>query len=167
MTHKQNLFRLLLTGLITLSIGGFLLHFSIHHFSENRMYFIPLFSGFLSIFIVPALFMSRKTIHYGYVLNGMLVIIGIITMTHYMFTYYPAAQPLTGLITDTVFAYMFFPGCKFCLGKALFDLEMFGADAKTERKGIWYRYPNNGWWAIHLVLIGLVYALGNILWRQL
>jgi hypothetical protein len=28
-----------------------------------------------------------------------------------------------------------------------------------------YRYPNMGWWMIHLIGISLVYFLGNYFWR--
>jgi hypothetical protein len=54
---------------------------------------------------------------------------------------------------------------RFFVGKALFDLEILGYDLVREKKGISYRYPNLGWWAIHLVAVSLVYGAGNLLWR--
>jgi hypothetical protein len=54
---------------------------------------------------------------------------------------------------------------KFFIGKALFDLEFFGYDAAKEKKGVSYRYPNMGWWFIHLVTVSIVYYLGFMLWR--
>jgi len=54
---------------------------------------------------------------------------------------------------------------KFFVGKALFDLEMFGYDATQEKRGVTYRYPNYGWWLVHLGVIALVYYLGKTLWR--
>jgi hypothetical protein len=54
---------------------------------------------------------------------------------------------------------------KFFVGKALFDLETFGYDTVKEKKGRTYRYPNYGWWFIHLGVIALVFYLGKLLWR--
>lgn len=53
---------------------------------------------------------------------------------------------------------------KFFIGKVLFELETFGYDANRPKAGITYRYPNMGWWLIHLAAISLVYYLGNRLW---
>jgi hypothetical protein len=53
----------------------------------------------------------------------------------------------------------------FFVGKALFDLEFFGYDPNRERKGRTWRYPNLGWWMVHLVAISAVYYVGHALWR--
>jgi hypothetical protein len=55
---------------------------------------------------------------------------------------------------------------KFFVGKALFELETFGYDATRPKTGITYRYPNRGWWLIHLTAVSFVYYLGNRLWSQ-
>ena len=33
------------------------------------------------------------------------------------------------------------------------------------KAGVTYRYPNMGWWLVHLVGLSIVYTLGNLLWR--
>ena len=53
---------------------------------------------------------------------------------------------------------------KFFVGKALFELETFGYDPNRPKAGLTYRYPNMGWWLIHLVAVSLLYYLGNRLW---
>jgi len=42
--------------------------------------------------------------------------------------------------------------------------ETFGYDPNRPKAGITYRYPNMGWWLIHLAAVSLVYYLGNRLW---
>jgi hypothetical protein len=54
---------------------------------------------------------------------------------------------------------------KFFFGKALFELEMFKAiDAPARHKRFW-RYPNMGWWWVHLFAMTAAYAAGNLLWK--
>ena len=48
----------------------------------------------------------------------------------------------------------------------LFELETFGDDPNRPKAGMTYRYPNMGWWLIHLAAVSLVYYLGNRLWSQ-
>jgi len=167
MTQKQSITRGLLAALIVLSIGGFLIHFVVHPYSKNSAFFLPLISGFLSIIAVPALFSFRKTVQYGYVLNGMLVIIGTITMIHFSIAHPPDPVTVLNLLTRTTCIDILLLSAKFFIGKAIFDLETFGADPKTERKGIWYRYPNYGWWLAHLLTISIVYRFGILFWRSI
>jgi len=54
---------------------------------------------------------------------------------------------------------------KFAAGKALYNLEFLKSDTDTVPGGRFLRYPNMGWWCVHLIVITIVYALGNILWK--
>jgi hypothetical protein len=167
MTIRTYTKAILLAALVTLSLGGFLLHVRIHPVSQNSANLIPLISGLLSILIIPLLFSFRKTIEYGYVLNGMVVIIGTIAMAHFSIVHWPAPATVGSIILKTTLADIVILWSKFFVGKALFDLEFFGYDQHKAKKGTTYRYPNLGWWLVHLAAISLVYFLGNLLWRQL
>jgi len=156
---------ILLTALVTLSLGGFLLHVRIHPVSQNSANLIPVISGLLSILAVPLLFSFRKTIEYGYVLNGILVIIGTIAMAHLSIVNWPAPATVGAIILKTTLADIAILWSKFFVGKALFDLEFFGYDPRRAKKGKTFRYPNLGWWTVHLVAISLVYLIGNLVWR--
>jgi len=167
MTIRTYTKAILLTALVTLSLGGFLLHVRIHPVSQNSANLIPLISGVLSILVIPLLFSFKKTVEYGYVLNGILVIIGTIGMAHFSIVNWPAPATAGSIIFKTMLIDILILWSKFFIGKALFDLEFFGYDPHKAKKGITYRYPNLGWWLVHLVAISLVYFLGNLLWRQL
>lgn len=167
MTHKTNIRNLLLTGLVICSLIGLPIHLMVHPASRMPVFYVPVISSLASTVLVPLLFLFRRTIHYGYVLNGMTVIVGTVTMVHYSINQFPQPFLFANLLYKTLVIDVLILGMKFCMGKALFDLEMFGSDLKAERRGTWYRYPNMGWWWIHLFSIGIVYAAGNILWRGL
>ncbi|TAL36719.1 MAG: hypothetical protein EPN93_07805 [Spirochaetes bacterium] len=169
MTQKQNLQRLLLAGMVVCAAGGFGLHYRIHDIAKLSANYIPFFSGLASIFVIPALFMSRKTISYGYVLNGLTVILGTVIMAHFsiahlMHQHEPQPVTLYVIVFGTTLPDILILWAKFFIGKALFDLEMFGGDLKAARGGLWYRYPNMGWWMVHLAAITLVYTIGHMIW---
>jgi len=155
----------LLAALITLALGGVLLHTRIHPFTRNSSNFVPFISGILSIVIVPLLFSFKKTVSYGYVLNGMLAILGTVVMAHFTIVHWPKPLSIEALLLQTTLADIALLWGKFFVGKALFDLESHGYDANTVKKGIFYRYPNYGWWLVHLIAISLVYYLGKLIWR--
>jgi hypothetical protein len=159
---------ILLLALFTLGLGGALLHLRAHilpQLSQNPSFAVPLISGILSVIIIPLLFLSKKTIHYGYVLNGILVILGTVTMAHFSLAHLAVPISLGSLVLKTTFADIMLLWGRFFVGKSLFDLELFGYEQSREKKGISYRYPNMGWWGIHLVAISTVYYLGHLVWR--
>jgi hypothetical protein len=165
MTHRTYVKSTLLGALIVLSIGGFLLHVRIHPAAQNPSNIVPVISCLLSIVVVPLLFSFRKTIAYGYVLNGFLAIIATVTMSHFAIVHWPSPATLKAIIVNTTFADILIVWSKFFIGKSLFDLETFGYDSDRARLGKTYRYPNMGWWLVHVVAISIVYSLGNLLWR--
>lgn len=164
MTHRAYVKVILLGALIALSVGGFLLHLHIHPVAQNCSNIVPVVSCLLSIIAVPLLFSFRKTIAYGYVLNGFLAIIAAVAMAHFAIVHWPAPATLETIIFNTTFADILIVGTKFFIGKALFDLETFGYDPEKVRQGKSFRYPNMGWWLVHLAAISIVYYLGNVLW---
>lgn len=94
----------LIIGLALISLGGFLLHSRIHPLyvethkeqindlnkidkikvKEFEGYgLIPFVSGLTSIILITVLFCFRRTAAYAYLISGMTVIIGTITMAHF------------------------------------------------------------------------------------
>jgi hypothetical protein len=142
-----------------------LLHCRIHPVKTNYSNLVPAVSGILSVLVVPLLFCFRRSIAYGYVLNGFLVIVGTITMAHFSIAHWPNPVTVQAILLTTTLADILILWAKFFIGKTLFDLEFFGYEAAKEKKGITYRYPNMGWWLVHLAAVSVVYYLGHFLWR--
>jgi hypothetical protein len=165
MTARTYVKTLLLCALVALALGGLLLHLRIHPVSENPSIIVALVAGILSVVVVPCLFSRKSLVEYGYVLNGMLVIVGTITMTHFSLAHWPAPATFETVILKTLVADITLLWGNFFVGKALFDLEFFGYDPSREKKGKTWRYPNLGWWTVHLVAISAVYSIGHVLWR--
>jgi hypothetical protein len=165
MTARTYVKTMLLCALVSLALGGLLLHVRIHPVSQNPSNLVAPVAGVLSIVVVPFLCSRKRLIDYGYVLNGMLVIVGTITMAHFSLARWPVPATFETLILKTLLADIAVLWGNFFVGKALFDLEFFGYDANREKKGKVWRYPNSGWWLVHLVAISAVYYLGHLLWR--
>ena len=104
MTIKKYIRAILLVALITIALGGFMLHYRIHPIAQNPSFLVPFFSGILSIIIVPLLFLFPKTIGYGYVLNGFLTLIGTVVMTHFSLTRWPTPATLQTVLFKTLLA---------------------------------------------------------------
>jgi hypothetical protein len=165
MLKKTELKITLISALILLSLGGWIFHFRIHPLSAGLRNLIPFSAGIISVIIVPFLFSWRRTIHLAYLLNGMIVIIGVITMSHFSLSHLPDPVSAASLLLQTTVPDIMFLWTKFALGKAIFTLNLLHADSDPAAKMKWYRYPASGWWLIHLLSMSTVYTLGNILWR--
>lgn len=166
MTVQKYIKKILLIGLVVLSAGGILLHSRIHPVTANNSNFVPLISCILSILVVPTLFCFRKTISYGYVLNGFLVITGTITMSHYSIAHWPSPATFHTVLFNTLIADILILWGKFFIGKAIFDLETFGYEPVPRSFDLnTIRYPNLGWWIVHLAAVSIVYAIGFVFWR--
>lgn len=165
MSNKTYVKSLLLIAIITLALGGLLLHIRIHPIAKVPSIVVGYITGVLSIIVVPLLFSFKKTLSYGYVLNGMLAIIGTILMAHFSIAHWPAQTTFASIILETTLPDILILWTIFFIGKALFDLETFGYDPKKPKVGVTYRYPNMGWWFVHLAGLSIVYTLGNLLWR--
>jgi len=165
MTQKQNIRNLLVAGLVAASLGGWLLHLRIHPPGNSTVNLIPFIAGLFSIVVLPAMFYSKKTMAYAYVANGMIVIIGVITMGHVSLMRLPLHLTFTTIVLGTLLADIVLLFTKFLFGKALFELEMFKTIDAAARRGRFWRYPNMGWWWVHLVALTAAYTAGNLLWK--
>ncbi len=155
----------LISGLFFLALGGWLLHLRIHPPAKAVGNVIPFISGIISVFCLPFLFWFRPTIALAYIINGFLVIIGTIVMTHFSIITFKGPITPANLILNTTFADIAILWGKFAVGKALFSLEFLKSETDVAAKGRFFRYPNMGWWWAHLFALATVYALGSIFWK--
>jgi hypothetical protein len=84
----------LIIALFLMALSGLLLHYRIHNFMvpdvmnpgntkfDSTKFLASLFP-LIDVVLVTALFISRKTVVYGYLLNGIIVIYGTVLMGHY------------------------------------------------------------------------------------
>jgi len=86
-------------------------------------------------------------------------------MAHFSIVHWPNPATPESVILNTTLGDILVLWSKFFVGKSLFDLEFYGYDHSREKKGKTYRYPNLGWWLIHLVTVSVIYTLGSALWR--
>jgi len=126
----------LLTALFLLAAAGVLLHFRIHNFMVADPLHPGVFSfnvsllpatlfPLLDVFVVTALFMSRSTAVYGYLLNGLLVIYGTILMAHYSLAEMTVRSlPIQAMLLKSTLPDIFIAWGDFFVGKALYDSYM-------------------------------------------
>lgn len=137
----------------------------IHPLSKTAVNDVPFIAGLIGFAIVPAMFLHRKTFGYAYVINGMLVIIGAITMTHFSLVHPPEQITLSTILENTLLPDIAILFTNFALGKALFELEIFKSEGMPARQGRFFRYPNTGWWFVHLFSLSAVYLMGHYFWK--
>jgi len=132
----------LLAALFLLAVSGLMLHLRIHFFmvSDRLHPGMLVFDGtrllasllpFIDTFFVTALFLSRKTAVYGYLLNGLIVIYGTILMAHYSIAELTAKSiPFQAFILKSTLPDIGIAWADFFTGKALYDLYMKGGATK-------------------------------------
>lgn len=165
MTRKNRMKASLIACLFLLALGGWLLHLRIHLLSKDAENYIPYISGIISVFALPLLFCFRRTITLAYIINGFLAIIGSITMAHFTNTHTQGAITLYTLVFNSTLADIAILWAKFLAGKMLYDLQFLKSEADPAPKGRFFRYPNMGWWWVHLAALTTVYILGHAFWR--
>jgi hypothetical protein len=165
MTQKHNIRALLLFALVFVSLAGWLVHLRVHPPTAAVANLIPFLAGIISIVIVPAMFLANATKAFAYVINGMLAIIGTITMGYFSIKHLPVNPSFTILLTGTLFADILICFNVLLIGKALFELDVFNAIDAPAREGRLWRYPNMGWWWVHLFALSAVFMLGHYFWK--
>jgi hypothetical protein len=164
---KRDYLRLvLILAIFFLALGGWLLHLRIHPIAKDAENYIPLVAGFISVFLIPVLFIFRSTIPFAYLLNGMTVIIGTIAMTHFSIENHPQVWTLQTILLGTCLPDILMLWGKFAVGKALFDLDpvINRPDAQIS-SGRFFRFPNMGFWFAHIVTLTAVYLIGSYFWK--
>jgi len=166
MKKKDYLRLVLISAIFFLAVGGWLLHLRIHPIAKDAENYNPLVAGFISVFLIPVLFIFRSTIPFAYLLNGMTVIIGTITMTHFSIENHPQVWTLQTILLGTCLPDILMLWGKFAVGKALFDLDpvINRPDAQIS-SGRFFRFPNMGFWFVHVVTLTAVYLIGSYFWK--
>jgi hypothetical protein len=158
----KNPLRAPIGAIVLLSVGGALLHARAHPVSfdpadpSNPAMLVPFIGGFLSIIAVPLLLAFKRTFAIGYLLNGMSVVIGTITMATLSLSSRPS--PLT---VQSIFLGTMIPNIVLLLPKLFIG------------QTILHHYHPNGmgrlftasWWTRHFIYLSAVFALGCFLWR--
>ncbi len=165
MNRKKMVKAILIAGLFSMALGGWLLHLRIHPPTKDTDFLVPFFAGIISIFCLPLLFWFKRTLTLAYIVNGFLVIIGTITMTQFSIVKFNGPVTAVNIILTTLFADIAILWGRFAIGKAIFELELLKSDADTAVKGNFFRFSHMGWWLVHLFALSAVYALGNIFWK--
>ena len=166
MKKKDYLRLVLILAIFFLALGGWLLHLRIHPTAKDAENYIPFVAGLISVIVIPVLFIFRSTIPFAYLLNGMTVIIGTITMTHFSIENHPQAWTLQTILLGTCLPDILMLWGKFAVGKALFDLDpvINRPDAEIS-SGRFFRFPNMGFWFVHVVTLTAVYLIGSYFWK--
>jgi hypothetical protein len=167
MKKKDYLRVILILAIFFLALGGWLLHLRIHPIARDAENWIPAIAGFISVFVIPVLFIFRSTISFAYLFNGMTVIIGTITMVHFTLENPPQVWTLETILFGTLFADIMVLWGKFTLGKALFEMDsVMNQPDGSRRTGRFFRFPNMGFWFVHLVTLTAIYMIGRYFWKS-
>ncbi len=132
----------LLIALFLLALSGLMLHLRIHYFMvpdklhpgefifDNTKLLASLLP-MIDVIVVTALFMSRKTAVYGYLLNGLLVIYGTVIMAHYSIAEITAKSiPFQAMMLKSTLPDIGIAWADFFVGKALYDLHIKSGSEK-------------------------------------
>lgn len=159
---NKRAFEYSIASLVSISIGGLLLHAVLHPVSSalegdsNPAFFVPLVAGFLSVTAVPILLSLKRTFLLGYLINGMTAVIGTIAMVVPGISHLPAKPEIGSILLDAQI-----PSAATLLAKLLIGQAILR-----------YYHPNGTgrlftlfFWARHLVYLSVVFYLGSLLWR--
>jgi len=126
----------LLAALFLLALSGLMLHYRIHNFMVpdklnpgaflfDKTKFLSFLFPCIDLFLVTLLFFSRRTVVYGYLFNGLLVIYGTIFMIHFSIAELTArSAPLDAWFLKSTIPDIGIAWADFFVGKALYDLHM-------------------------------------------
>ena len=130
----------LVIALFLLALSGLMLHFRIHNFMiADKLHpgtflfdptrFLATLFPLVDVILVTALFMSRKTAVYGYLLNGLIVIYGTIFMAHFSISEMIVKSiPLSSMLLKSTLPDIGIAWGDFFIGKALYDLYIRGTN---------------------------------------
>jgi hypothetical protein len=149
-------------ALVFISLGGWLLHDRIHAVSfnpknpTNPAFFVPFVFGILNIIVAPFMLNFKKTVIVGYLLNGMGVVIGTLTMAAMSLSHPPSPLTFPGIFLNTMLPDIFILFPKLFLGQMVllhFHPQGLG------------RMFTTLWWTKHFFYLGIVFTLGHFIWR--
>lgn len=154
--------RLPIGAIVLLSLGGWLLHMRAHPVSfdpahpSNPAFLVPCVAGILGFIATPILLNYRRTFVAGYLLNGMSVVVGAITMASLSLGDLPAPLTIREILFGTMLWSILLLLPKLFLGQIV----------------LLHYHPNGMgrlftpfWWTRHFIYLSAVFALGHYLWR--
>jgi len=159
MPFKKEIRKLILE-LTFLSLGGFLLHYRLHpvpigpNGTQNPANFLPFVWDIAGILAVPFLLNYRATVIAGYLMNGVGVIVGAITMA--AFSLATLAHPVTfsGIVLETTLPLILILFAKLFIGQIV--LQHFYPEGMGRLFTPFY-------WTRHFFYLAAVFALGHYL----
>jgi len=87
-------------------------------------------------------------------------------MTHFTINNPPQVWNLQTIFLGTLLADIILLWGKFAVGKALFELELAVNQPEAPmRHGRFFRFPNMGFWFVHVVTLTAVYIIGCFFWE--
>jgi hypothetical protein len=154
--------RLPILAIFLLSFSGWLFHMRVHPVSfdpanpSNPAFFVPLVAGILGIVAAPLLLNYRRTFVVGYLLNGMSVVIGTITMALLSIAHPPSPLTPRSILFGTMLGSILLLLAKLPVGQIIL-----------------YHYHPKGmgrlftpfWWARHFIYLSAIFTLGHYIWR--
>ena len=162
MQKKDYLRLILIIAIFFMALCGWLLHLRIHEPAKDAENYIPAVAGAISVFITPVLFIFRTTTPFAYLINGMTVILGTIAMIHFSVLNPPPVWTVPSFFLKTLFPDIIMLWGKFAVGKAIFEMDAVMAQPDGfMRKGRFFRFPNMGFWYVHVVTLTTVYLIGH------
>jgi hypothetical protein len=126
--------KVLYSALVLLAVAAFMLHLRIHFFMASnpvnpdvRVFSPALFLSnlfpLIDVVLVSALFASKRTALYGFLLNGIIVIYGTVFMAHFSIAQLSAqGAPPQDWILNSTLPDIAIAWADFFVGKALYDL---------------------------------------------
>jgi hypothetical protein len=128
--------RALILALFLLALSGLMLHYRIHNFMVqdplnpgishfDSTLFLSFLFPLIDVILVTALFMTKRTSVYGYLLNGIIVIYGTVFMAHFSIAGLTAkSAPVGDWFLKSTLPDIGIAWADFFTGKALYDLYM-------------------------------------------
>jgi len=154
--------KLPVAGIVFLSLGGWLYHMRAHPVSfdranpSNPAFFVPFVAGLMSIIVVPVLLGFKKAFVIGYLLNGMSVVLGAITMATISLTHPPSPFTFPSIFLGTMLSSIMLLFPKLFLGQMV----------------LLHYHPNGMgrlftafWWTRHFIYLSVIFALGHFIGR--
>ncbi len=106
MLAKQYFNLLIKAGLFIVSLRGLLIHLKIHPPTGPSWHYLPYTAGVISVLVVTVLFFFRRGYQFAYIINGMLVIIGTIAMTHFSLAFPAKVISISGIATGSMLPFI-------------------------------------------------------------
>lgn len=91
----------LVTAHAALSLGGMLIHLTVHPVTQSLYYFWAAPADGFSLIVLPILFLRRSTVGWAYLLNALVVLTGVIGMAYYSILKFEGPLTLYSILTGS------------------------------------------------------------------